>query len=90
MEQRVYRHRHHSEFASLEEFWTYDRAYNRELYLRRKAKKEEQIKALALQVADLPADVLAAIELDSRRYREMRIGAALRKMGEAKLEAEKN
>jgi len=64
-------------------------AYNRELYLKRKAKKEEQIKALALQASDLPTDLLAAIELDSQRYREMRIGAALRKLGESKLEAEK-
>ena len=61
------------------------RVYNRDLYLKRKAKKEEQVKALNLQVSDIPVDVLAAIELDSRRYREMRIAAALRRIGEAKL-----
>jgi hypothetical protein len=71
--------------------WMMDRdRRKRESYLRTKARKEAEIKALNLKIADIPADVLAAIELDCRRYREVRIAAALRRIGEVKLEAEKN
>ena len=62
-----------------------NRAYKRELYLAAKARKDAELKALNLQIADIPADVLAAIELDCRRYRQARITAALRKMAEARL-----
>ena len=57
----------------------------RESYLRTKARKEAELKSLNLQITDIPADVLAAIELDCRLYRETRIAAALRRIGEAKL-----
>ena len=61
------------------------RAYKRELYLAAKARKDADIKSLDLHVGDIPTDVLAAIELDCRRYRQARITAALRKVAEARL-----
>jgi hypothetical protein len=56
-----------------------------EAYLKAKARKAERLKSINLQVSDIPADVLTAIEADCRRYRETRIAAALRRIGEAKL-----
>ena len=62
----------------------YDRR-KRESYLRTKARKEAEIKSLDLHVGDIPAEILSAIEADCRRYRQARIKAALRKIGEVKL-----
>ena len=66
--------------------WMMDRdRRKRESYLRTKARREAAIKSLDLHVGDIPADILAAIELDCRRYRQARITAALRKVAETRL-----
>ena len=74
------------DFDGARALWFADKAKRaRESYLRTRARKEAEIKSLNLKIADIPADVLAAIELDCRQYREARIAAALRRIGEAKL-----
>ena len=83
--ERVYMHKFRKDFKSGEDYFAYDRAYKRELYLAAKARKDAQIEAMGLSIADIPAEILSAIEADCRRYRQARIKAALRKIGEVKL-----
>jgi hypothetical protein len=78
---RVHRDWHEEHAARVD----YIRKRARKSYLKAKAKKAARLKSLNLQASDISADVLAAIELDCRRYREARIAAALRRIGEAKL-----